>query len=360
MVNAIDLYSPQSLDRAIRRDAPAHTFFLDTFYTRKKTFSTESVLIDIRKGGRPVAPFVHPRIGTKTVHSSGYETKEYTPPLVGPDMVTTADQLLSRMPGENPFSGISPAKRAVMKLQEDTQELKQQIIRREELMAVQTIFTGQIPVIGEGVNDVIDFGFSNKETLTGATQWDKPTSDPLKDLKRWHLKIQKKGSVNADIVVMSPDVVESFLAHAKVKEALDTKSFDLGLVKPKMLENGATYIGTIRQLALDIYQYVEWYEDHWSVEGKNLIKPMVPMGQLAMLSTRAKFTRNYAILSYIDQKTGRMLFVETDMLSNTYVERSPDRRILEMKSKPLPTPHEVNSWFVAEVQEATAVEEEVE
>lgn len=51
---------------------------------------------------------------------------------------------------------------------DDFKELREQILRREELMCAQTIFTGAIPIIGDGVNEVIDFSFTNKETISVA------------------------------------------------------------------------------------------------------------------------------------------------------------------------------------------------
>ena len=37
-------------------------------------------------------------------------------------------------------------------------------------MAVKTIMDGQIPIIGNGVSKVIDFGFTNKVKLEGTKQ----------------------------------------------------------------------------------------------------------------------------------------------------------------------------------------------
>lgn len=70
-------------------------------------------------------------------------------------------------------------------------------MRREELMCAQTIFTGKIPIIGDGVNEEIDFFFTNKETISEAKKkWTADTSDPIADLKRWHETVQKTGFVN--------------------------------------------------------------------------------------------------------------------------------------------------------------------
>ena len=41
--------------------------------------------------------------------------------------------------------------------------------------------------------------------------------------------------------------------------------------------------------------------------------------------------------------------VEGDRVPQTWVERRPDRRFLQVNSKPLTVPHEVNSWYVAKV-----------
>ena len=40
-------------------------------------------------------------------------------------------------------------------------------------------FTGQIPIIGEGLNEVIDFEFENVETIvTDALKWSAPHVPP--------------------------------------------------------------------------------------------------------------------------------------------------------------------------------------
>ena len=41
--------------------------------------------------------------------------------------------------------------------------------------------------------------------------------------------------------------------------------------------------------------------------------------------------------------------VEGDRVPQTWVELRPDRRFLQVNSKPLTVPHEVNSWYVAKV-----------
>ena len=217
-----DIYTPRTLGKLVRRLPPVRTFFLDTFFRNKKTFATKSIEADFKKGGRALAPFVHPKVGGKTIPNSGYQTKSYTPVLIAPNKITTVDDLLERSAGENPYSGKKPADRAVEKLAEDLRELKEMIVRRREWMAATAIFTGKIPIIGEGLDEEIDFEFSNVETIvTAALKWSAETSHPMEDLERWRKTVQKNGFVNCNICVMASDVSAAFVNHPEVKGQLD-------------------------------------------------------------------------------------------------------------------------------------------
>ena len=103
--------------------------------------------------------------------NEGYQTESFTPPLINPMTVTTANDAMERMPGEDLYSGMTPEERAAKQLIEDYQRLNDAATRREEWMAVRTIMDGQIPVVGPGVNKVIDFGFTNKVKLDGTKKW---------------------------------------------------------------------------------------------------------------------------------------------------------------------------------------------
>ena len=63
MPNVIDIYQPRYLAEVVRQAPPLHTFFRDTFFTNVRTFVTERVDIDIIKGNRRMAAFVHPKAG---------------------------------------------------------------------------------------------------------------------------------------------------------------------------------------------------------------------------------------------------------------------------------------------------------
>lgn len=350
MANEVSIYEPRTMGRVVTKLPPVRTFFRSTFFRNEETFVTKNVDVDFVKGSRKVAPFVHRVIGGKTVPNTGYETKTYTPPLVAPDKITTVDDLLNRQPGESITSGRTPAERAVLKMSSDFAELRDMIARREELMCVQSIFTGRIPVIGEGLNEIIDFGFTNKEAITAAAKkWSNAGSDPIGDLKRWHKTVQQKGFLNCDMCVMADDVATAFVNHEKVQKVLDVKNYNLAVIQPRQLPNGVTYIGTIHELGLDIYTYNEWYLDDWTDPDNQEEKPMVPDGTLALLSSNANYSMYYGAITLIDEATKNFRTVEGKYVPDTWVSRKPARRFLQLQSAPLSVPHDVDSWFVATV-----------
>lgn len=350
MANEVSIYQPRTMGRIVEKLPPVHTFFRSTFFRNEETFNTKNVDVDFVKGSRKVAPYVHRLIGGKTVPNTGYQTKTYTPPLVAPDKITTAEDLMTRLPGESITSGRTPAERATLKLAKDMIELREMITRREELMCAQTIFTGKIPIIGDGLNEEIDFEFTNKETIaTAAKKWNGASAAPMTDIKRWHKKVQQTGFVNCDICVMASDVVDAFVGNADVQKMLDTKNYNLAVIQPKQLPNGVTYAGTIHELGMDIYTYNEWYLDDWTNPEAPEEKPLVPEGTLAMLSSSANYSMYYGAITLVDPHTETFRTVEGKYVPDSWVTRRPAKRTLQLSSAPLCVPHDVDSWFVAKV-----------
>ncbi len=345
-----NLFETSTLGTLVKRMPRTTTFIRDTFFRRVETFPTDRIDVDFVKGNRRLAPFVHPKVGGKTVPNAGYQTASYKPPLMAPNTITTAESLLNRLAGENPYSGRTAAERATEKLGRDFEELEDMITRREEWMAAQAIFTGKIPIVGEGLEEEIDFSFTNTEKITDAKKkWTAETADPIADIKEWRSKVQEKGHVNCDVAIMSQDTAHAFLKNKIVKELLDTKAYDLATIAPKELPNGATYLGTLHELGLDIYEYNEFYLDDWTDPSNPTQKPLVPEKTVALLSTASQFGRYYGAVTIINDDTKAFETVEGEMVPETWVERNPARRFVQLNSRYLPVPTEVDSWLVATV-----------
>lgn len=352
MPNTVSIYEPRTMMGVIRKLPPVHTFFRSTFFSREKTFVTKSVDMDYKKGARKLAPFVSREIGGKVVPNTGYTTETYTPPFIAPDKVTTIDDILDRQPGESLYSGRTPAQRAVIQMSEDFADLREMILRREEWMCAQAMLTGKIVVLGEGVKDTIDFRFTNLLDISkdAKRKWKGGTAqNKYADLKAWHEKVQKEGFTNCNVCIMASDVVTEFLVDEQIQKLLDVKNYALAVIKPTQKENNVTYIGTIHELGLDLYQYNEWYVDDWTDPANPVELPMVPAGTLMMASTHAKYSMYYGAISILNQKTEKWETVAGKYVPDTFIKKRPDRRFLSLQSAPVPVPHEVDSWLVAKV-----------
>ena len=241
MPNEVNIYTPRYLAEVVRLAPPVFTFFRDTFFTNVRTFPTKAIDFDLLKGDRRMAAFVHPRKGGKVLASAGYETLSYKPPLINPYDVTTADQLMNRLPGEEMYSGMTPAQRAAQQQIADYARLNDGVTRREEWMCVQAIMTGQIPIVGDGVNEVIDFGFTNKKKLTGTAVWGGKEAAIADNLRQWKHDVAVNGFANVDMCVMGWKALELFLKDADIRSRLDNRNYGYGVINVQQLPNGLTY-----------------------------------------------------------------------------------------------------------------------
>ncbi len=349
MANEVNIYSPRYLAEVVRQAPPVHTFFKDKFFTNVKPFATERVDIDLVKGDRRMAAFVHPRVGGTVLKANGYQTVSYKPPLINPYDISTADQLMERMPGEDLYSGLTPAQRAAQQLVDEYNRLNDATTRREEWMAVKAITTGQIPVKGEGVDEVIDFGFTNKDELTGNKIWGGSEATILDDLENWVKQTRINGFANVDMCIMGQDARRAFFNDENVQKLLDNRRIEIGLMQPSELPNGATYYGHLAAPSLDIYGYDEVYYDDWTDPANPETKPLIPDNMVVLISSNAGYMMAYGLCTYIEDTTGQWVTAQSDRVLRSYVEHHPDRRMLELQAHPLPIPDKVDSWFAATV-----------
>lgn len=349
MANEVNIYTPRYLAEVVRQAPPVHTYFRDTFFTRVVTFPTERVDIDLVKGDRRMAAFVHPRMGGKVIPASGYETKSYKPPCVAPADITTADMLMARMPGETMYSGRTPAQRAAERLMADHNRLNDALTRREEWMCVQAIVYGEIPIVGEGVNETVDFGHSNRIALEDGARWGQSGVSIQDNLEDWTSQVLIEGFANVDTVIMGKAALRLFLKDETIMKVLDNRRVEMGMIAPRSLPNGVQYIGHLNKPNVDIYTYAEVYYDDWTDPEAPETKPLIPDNVVILIPSAPGFALAYGANTYIDDATGQWVTSEGARLLRSYVEHRPDRRFLELQSHPLPIPDKVDSWLVAEV-----------
>ncbi len=349
MPNEVNIYQPRYLAEVVRQAPPVHTYFRDTFFTRIVTFATERVDIDLVKGDRRMAAFVHPRAGGQVLRTTGYETKSYKPPLISPTDISYADQFMQRMPGETLYSGKTPAQRAAERLIEDYNRLNDAATRREEWMCAKAIIEGEIPIVGIGGNESVDFQFTNKIVLTGSDRWGQTGAAILHNLEDWASKVLVEGYANVDTVIMGKTALRAFLEDEKIRAVLDNRRVEMGIIQPRDLPNGVAYIGHLNRPNVDIYTCAEVFLDDWTDPDSPEVKPLVPDNTVILISSAASFMMAYGACTYIDDASKQWVTAETSRMLISYVAHNPDRRMIELQAHPLPVPDKVDSWLVATV-----------
>lgn len=348
----MDLFTPETMDGVVRVLPRVNTFFRDTFFRTVKPQYTEKVKVDFVKGKRKIAPFVNLKDKARVVEKRGYITDEFETPMIKVKDVTTIEDMLKRLPGELlQNSGITPYDRGIQLMAEQMSEFNDMITRREEWMCVKAMTEGKIPVIGEGVNYEIDFGFTNKSTVS--TLWDAtdkvPT--PYQDLQTAVLACKQNGYRTPDICVMDRKAWNAFLMATKKDEFYKQQPqlFDLVTVKPERRTDAVTFMGRLKDPDLDIYVYDEWVVDDWTDPDTPKEVPLMPTGKVMLASTAARYDFYYGLMGFTDPNTQNFRQVVGTRAADSWIQKDPDARFLTLNARPLPVPHEVDSWYVLTV-----------
>ena len=343
----ISMFDKRTMIAALESMPPKRTFLKDLFFNNVITSETDKIDVDIYKGNQKMAAFVSPKIGSITVKKEGWKTETYTPPLIGLDDITTAEDILTRSIGENVYSQKSPDERAAEILLRDMARLDTMIEIREEWMCAKALFTGAVDVSGEGVSQNIDFGMSNshKVTLGTGAKWTDTGINPLTDIATWKTLIAKDSFLSADIVIMGAGAAKAFINNAEVQKNLDIRNIDLGVIRPQELPSGAKYIGSDRLNGVDYYTYEGFYVDPTT----GVQTPFVPNGAVLLASKSARTSMMYGAVTIADENTKALLTYAMSRVPDSWVSKKPAARFIQLNSRPLPVPHDIDGFVVATV-----------
>ena len=351
---SLDIYDPTFMMRVVEQTPPLTQFLKNTFFRTIQSFPTESVMFDLVKNGMPMAPFVSPRIGNTVLEREGYETKEFTPPLVAPMRPLTTDDIAVRVPGEPPINGYHPRRRQAELLRSDMIQLNNAITRREEWMAAQALFAGEIIMVGKGVNKYIDFGFENN--LVADEPWsDHENSDPIRDLMAARKLISRSG-YSPNIMICDSDTLQHLMDNKRLQRFLDNSGFRVGIIEPRILANGGSYQGFLRQVGLDMYTYDGEYADNFNENPDHpgvgpadagfvpKVYDLVPRGKVFIGSTNMPTAMLYGIVKNL--KAGHSV---GSRVPHSWYNDKGTIRYLELASRPLPCPLNISSWAILDV-----------
>jgi hypothetical protein len=118
---------------------------------------------------------------------------------------------------------------------------------------------------------------------------------------------------------------------------------ELGQIKPELLPEGVTYYGRLLEIGVDIFGYDEWYLDDDGNE-----QPMVPVKSVLMGSTQAQTSMLYGAIAHVHEEKPAEIYA-LPRVPKSWVNEKRTARFLEIASRPLPVPTQIDAFYVATV-----------
>lgn len=281
----IDIYSTRAQLAAIELMPPEHTFLYDTFVQEIAPVEDDRAIYDYRKGGKPMAPFVHDGSGGVLMGRDGYMTKEIGFCTIAPERMIENKQLKGRIFGENVLGAMTPEQREKKMLVRDQVEMRQAIQRRREWMARQVLLTGTLNIFeytkeGRSMNTtkVADYGFTNKYV---PIKWNQAGANIQKDMD-YMMDLVNEGCADVDTIVMDSFAYHAMLENSNYIALFDKRHVSVGEIRPRYKDAGVRYVGTNAD-GVDMYAVSGSFQDDDGTMVKILPKGTVIVGGKGML-----------------------------------------------------------------------------
>ena len=349
--------STMSLVNTIKKMYPVVTFFKDRYFPDGQNYYSEKALIEVKKKGRKIAPFVVPVVNGIVMERDGYKTEEIDAPYIAPKMAITPKMLEQKAFGENPYSGRTPAERENEIQLENIDDMRNSVYRSMEKMCTDIILTGQTIMkhyataenAAKGINydeRVLRFyegSFGNKYSFSKKfkTMTAKEKLDALWDMAA---VLRKRGVAVTDLV-MTSDVSKTLMTDEEFLKYYDKARVDLGSLAPAELPSGVVCNGgvNINGVKFVWFTYDNQYED---LDGQ--IKEFLPAGTIAMLHPGLGRT-DYAQVTFVEN--GHFKSYAEKIIPHTLVDEKDNVIETGVFSRPVPYPLDVEGWLVADADE---------
>lgn len=342
------------LINSVKKMYPVVTFLKDRYFPDGRVFYSERALIETKKKGKKVAPFVVPVVGGIPMKKEGYNAYEIEAPFIAPKMPVTADDLANKSFGESPESGKSPESRQNEAIAEHTDDLRHAILRRFETMCGEIIQSGKVEMrhyanaedAAAGVNADVKLlmyyngTFDNRYIFGSKAFKDMTAQERLNALYDAAAVLRNRG-VHATDLVMTGDVSQMLMTDKEFLHFYDLRRVETGTIAQMELPDGVVYNGSINinGVVFAMFTYDENFED---LDG--VVRPIFTKGTIAFLNpglgttvySQVSFVEGDSFRSYAEKIVPRMVADE----KNNMLE-------VQAFSRPVPYPLDWEGWLVA-------------
>lgn len=348
------------LVKTVKKMYPVVQFLKDRYFPDGPVYYSEKALIEFKKKGRKIAPFVIPLVNGIVMEKDGYRTDIVDAPYIAPKRVITAKELEQKAFGESPESGRSPEQRENELESEFIDDNRISILRRHEKMCADILLTGQVIMkhyataedAAKGEN--YDFKylrfyegeFKNKYKFTKKFK-NMTTAEKIQEFYKMATVLRKRG-VRATDIVMTSDVSMLLMSDKDFLEFYNKAKVNIGEINPTELPDGVVSNGSINinGVVMTLFTYDEIYED---LDGEE--KAILPAGTIAFLQPNMG-TTVYAQVTFYT-KDGFKSYAER-IVPRLVGDEKSNMAEVQAFSRPVMYPNDMDGWLVANIYDETA------
>ena len=348
------------LVKTVKKMYPVVQFLKDRYFPDGPVYYSEKALIEFKKKGRKIAPFVIPLVNGIVMEKDGYRTDIVDAPYIAPKRVITAKELEQKAFGESPESGRSPEQRENELESEFIDDNRISILRRHEKMCADILLTGQVIMkhyataedAAKGEN--YDFKylrfyegeFKNKYKFTKKFK-DMTTAEKIQEFYKMATVLRKRG-VRATDIVMTSDVSMLLMSDKDFLEFYNKAKVNIGEINPTELPDGVVSNGSINinGVVMTLFTYDEIYED---LDGEE--KAILPAGTIAFLQPNMG-TTVYAQVTFYT-KDGFKSYAEK-IVPRLVGDEKSNMAEVQAFSRPVMYPNDMDGWLVANIYDENA------
>lgn len=357
------VHETYKLINTIKKMYPVLEFFHNRYFPDGKVFYANKALIETKKQGRKVAPFVVPVVGGIVMEHEGYRAYDVEAPYIAPKMPITAQELENKAFGESPESGRTPAQRENEIESEHMDDLRNSICRRIELMCSEVITTGKVlmkhfATAEDAARDVnytlkylqfYEHEFKNRYQFTKSFT-DMTASEKILEFYKMAAVLRARG-IRATDIVMTADVSMLLMSDIDFLEFYNKAKVEFGDIKQEELPEGVVCNGkiNINGIVMTMFTYDEAYED---LDGE--VKEIFPRGTIAFLHPGIGETV-YAQVTLVEGKEFKS-YAEK-IIPRLVADEKNNMTEIQTFSRPVMYPFDWESWLVANIYDEPVTQE---
>lgn len=348
------------LIKTVKKMYPVVQFLKGRYFPDGPVYYSEKALIEFKKKGRKIAPFVVPLVNGIVMEKDGYRTDIVDAPYIAPKRVITAKELEQKAFGESPESGRSPEQRENELESEFIDDNRISILRRHEKMCADILLTGQVIMkhyataedAAKGENYELKYlrfyegEFKNKYKFTKKFK-DMTTAEKIQEFYKMATVLRKRG-VRATDIVMTSDVSMLLMSDKDFLEFYNKAKVNIGEINPTELPDGVVSNGSINinGVVMTLFTYDEIYED---LDGEE--KAILPAGTIAFLQPNMG-TTVYAQVTFYT-KDGFKSYAEK-IVPRLVGDEKSNMAEVQAFSRPVMYPNDMDGWLVANIYDEVA------